>query len=214
MRILIICGLTALQVATQENCWKTEVDHSLVRVARRQVAPGGTVSAADMPPALLLFLTDYSVRITGAVQQELRGKPGQFLWHPGGRIGLENVTGNHVQVAQIVPKFGPAAPRFTQLEPSSALKRRSVEFESELIRVAHFNVRVGARGAERRDPTVVVHLSAAHIRFTRPDGRVEEFQAKPGEIRFDRAGAFIFENLGPRHEVIRVELKAGAGDRE
>jgi len=213
MGILIICGLTALQVATQENSWKTEVDHSLVRVARRQVAPGGTVSAADMPPALLVFLTDYSVRVTGAVQQELRGKPGQFLWHPGGRIGLENVTGNHVQVAQIVPKFGPAVPPFTELEPSSGLNRRSVEFENELIRVAHFNVRVGARGAERRDPTVTIHLSDAQIRFTR-GARVQEFQAKAGDIRFDRGGAFVFENLGPRHEVIRVELKAGSGDRE
>jgi len=30
MSILIICGLTALQAAAQENSWKTEIDNSLV----------------------------------------------------------------------------------------------------------------------------------------------------------------------------------------
>jgi hypothetical protein len=214
MRILIICGLTALQVAAQENSWKTEIDHSLVRVERRLMAAHETVSAAEMPPALLVFLTDYSVRLTTASPpEEVRGKPGQFLWHPGGLIGLENLTGHGVQVAQIVPKFGPAVPPLTESEPSSALNRHRVEFENELIRVAHPDVRVGRRIAERRDPTVVIHLSTAHIRFTRADGRVEEFQAKAGDILFDLAGAFIFENLGQRHEVLRVELKAGAGVR-
>jgi len=205
---LIICGLTALQVAAQENSWKTEIDNSLVRVARRLVAPHETVSAAEMPPALLVFLTDYSVRVTGAARQELRGKPGQFFWHSGGRIGLENLSEHRVQVAQIVPKFGPPVPPFTELEPSSALNRRRVEFENELIRVAHPDVRVGLRVAERRDPTVIIHLSTAHIRFTR-GARVQEFQAKSGDIRFDAGGAFVFENLGQRHEVLRVELKAG-----
>lgn len=109
MRILIICGLTVLQAAAQENSWKTEVDHSLVRVARRQIEPRETVAAAEMPAALLVFLTDYSV-VTGVAGQELGGKPGQFLWHPGGRIGLENLTDHRLQVAQIVPKFGPRYP--------------------------------------------------------------------------------------------------------
>jgi len=154
------------------------------------------------------------VRVTGAALQELQGKPGKFLWHPGGRIGLENLTGHGVQVAQIVPKFGPPVPPSTELEPSSARNRRSVEFENELIRVAHFNVRVGVKAAERRDPTAVIHLSAAHIRFTQADRRVEEFHPKAGDMRFDLGGAFIFENLGQRHEVFRVELKAGIGGPE
>src|SRR5207302_8611055 len=122
-----------------------EIDNKLVRVERRIVAPRETVSAAEMPPALLVFLSDYSMRVTGAAQQELRGKPGQFLWHPGGRISLENLSWHPVEVAQIVPKFGPAVPPFTELEPLSALNRRRVEFENELIRVTHPIERAGLR---------------------------------------------------------------------
>ena len=58
-------------------------------------------------------------------------------------------------------------------------------------------------------PRVLISLTAYHIKFTRADGRVEEFQMKAGDIRFDPEGAFSDENLGDSLEVLRIELKAG-----
>jgi hypothetical protein len=209
MSILIICGLTALQVAAQENSWKTEIDNSLVRVARRLVAPHETVSAAEMPPALLVFLTDFSVRVTGAAPQELRGKPGQFIWHPGGRIGLENLSEHRVEVARVTPKFSPASE-----EASAARNSRNVIFDNDLIRVRRIHFARGGKAAMHPvPPYVVIHLSAAHLKFTQADGRVEDFQMKAGNIRFQPRAAYSGENLGDSLEVLRIDLKAGNRDR-
>src|SRR5229473_7555000 len=164
MRILIICGLAALQAAAQDNSWKTEIDNSLVRVERRIVAPHETVAAAEMPPALLVFLTDYSVRLkTASRPEEVSGKPGQFLRHPGGRIGLENLSEHRVEVARVTPKFSPASE-----EASDALNSRNVDFDNDLIRVRHFHfARDGKAAMHPVRPRVVIQLSAAHIKFTR-----------------------------------------------
>jgi hypothetical protein len=79
MRILIICGLTALQVAARENSWKTEPDNGLVRVSRPQIEARETVAAAEMPATLLVFLTDYSVRVSGAFIYENLGQRHEVL---------------------------------------------------------------------------------------------------------------------------------------
>jgi len=209
MRILIICGLTALQVAAQENSWKTEIDNNLVRVERRIVAPHETVAATEMTPALLVFLTDYSVRLTTASRpEEVRGVPGQFLWHLGGRIGLENLSEHRVEVARVTPKFSPPSE-----EASAARNSRNILFDNDLIRVRHIRFARGGKTAMHPVvPRVLIHLSAYHLKFTRADGRVEEFRMKPGDIRFDPEGAFSDENLGDSVEVLRIELKAGKRD--
>src|SRR5215470_7471325 len=125
MRILIIFGLAALQAVAQENSWKTEIDNSLVRVERRIAALHQTVDSAQLTPGLFVFLTDHAVRLTTASrQEELRGKLGQFLWHPGGRIGLENLSEHRVEVARVTPKFSPAS-----REASAALNSRNILFD-------------------------------------------------------------------------------------
>ena len=214
MRILALF-LMAMAASAQDDSWKTEIDNSLVHVSRLQIEPLGNVPAAEMPPALLVFLTDYGMRVTGVTpNEELRGAFGECHWHPGGQIGLENLSDHRLEVAQFVPKFGPALPPFTELEPSSALNRRNIEFENDLIRVAHTRVREGARLSERRDPTAVIHLTAAHVKFIYQNGPVEERRAKAGDIRWDEGGGFTFENLGDRLEALRIELKAGLRKRE
>ena len=61
-------------------------------------------------------------------------------------------------------------------------------------------------------PRVLIRLSAAHIKFTRADGRVEEIRMKAGEIHFVPEGAFSDENLGDSLEALRIELKSGKRD--
>jgi len=206
MRILIICGLAALQAAAQENSWKTEIDNSLVRVERRIVALHETGAAAELPPGLIVFLTDHAVRLTTALkQEELRGKLGQFFWHSGGRIAVENLSEHRVEVARVTPKFSPASE-----QTSAPLNRRNILFDNDLIRVRHIRFARGGKTAMHPVvPRVLIPLSAYHIKFTRAGGRVEEFRMKAGDIRFDPEGAFSDENLGDSLEVLRIELKAG-----
>src|SRR6476469_7984987 len=91
---LILCGLVGglvdFPAAAKDNSWKKEIDNGVVQVFRRVVTSRETAATTELPPGLLIFLTDYSIRLTGAKrQEELRGKRSQFLWHSGGRIGLE-----------------------------------------------------------------------------------------------------------------------------
>ena len=209
MRILIIFGLAALQAVAQENSWKTEIDNSLVRVERRIVALHETGADAELPPGLLIFLTDHAVRLTTASRQEdLRGKLGQFLWHPGGRIGLENLSEHRVEVARVTPKFSAASEK-----ASAPLNSRNILFDNDLIRVRHMRFARGGKTAMHPVvPRVLIHLSAYHLKFTWADGRVEELRMRAGDIRFDPEGAFSDENLGDAIEVLRIELKAGQRD--
>src|SRR6266705_324185 len=108
-QLSILIAIAALPMAAQDNSWKTEIDNSLVQVSRRLVTPRETAPSAEMPPASLVFLTDYAVRITGVAPQEVKGKPFQFFWHPGGRIGLENMTDNNLEIALIAPKAASAS---------------------------------------------------------------------------------------------------------
>ncbi len=211
LKALVILSLgfasQGLPAPPPEHSWKTEIDNSLVRVERRQIEPHERVPAAETPPALLVFLTDYSVRLTNA-KEELQGKPGQFLWHPGGRIGVENLSGHPVEVARVTPKFSPAS----EAAPA-VLNSRNVLFDNDLIHVRHVHFARGGKTAMHPVmPRVLIRLSAAHIKFTWADGRVEEIQMKAGDIHFVPEGAFSDENLGDSLEALRIELKAGKRD--
>ena len=98
----VALGFMSFVVLAQEWPGKVEFENELVRVSRRRVEPAlDPRPTPKCPPALLVFLADYSVRLTTAArQEELRGKPGEFLWHAGGRISLRNLSEHRVEVAQ------------------------------------------------------------------------------------------------------------------
>jgi hypothetical protein len=209
---LILCGLAGglvdFPAAAQENSWKKEVDNGVVQVSRRLVALRETVSIAELPPGLLIFLTDYSVRLTSAKRQdELQGKRSQFLWHSGGRIGLENLSSYPLQIAHVAPKFSPEL-SYQLL----AVNARDVEFENDLIRMRRIVPGALERAAGRLEhlaTSVLIELSAAHFRLTHRDGRAEEIRVKAGDIWFQAGDVFTVESLGawPEHEALRIELK-------
>jgi hypothetical protein len=78
---------------------------------RRLVASRYTDSVvAEVLPAPLVFLGDYSIPLTTSeLQQELRGQAGQFLWQASGRIGTTTLSDHHAALAQIVPKSAAAS---------------------------------------------------------------------------------------------------------
>ncbi len=204
----LACALGDPTAAAQDNSWKKEIDNGLVRVLRRLVAPRETVSTPELSPGLVIFLTDYSVRLTGAERQkELRGKRSQFLWHSGGRMNLENFSSHSLAIAHVAPKF--SSESSYQLP---AVNARDVEFENDLIRLRRIVPGALERAAGRREhlaTSVLIELSAAHFRLTRPDGRVDEIRVKAGDIWFQTGDVFTVESVGewPEHEALRIELK-------
>jgi hypothetical protein len=200
MMLWVLVGIPAI---AQDRTWTNEIDNRLVRVSRRTVAPRETVSSDNAAPALLVFLTAYTIQVTGTgPKQELAGMPGEVLWHERGRLTLENLNNQQLVVAEVMPMFGP-----TPSYPLAPAGGGSIKLENNFMRVRRFAVRAGAKSVETRGPTVVFQFAPAHIKFTYDDGRVEEVQMNAGESHFDSAGTFTFENLGDRINVMRIELK-------
>jgi hypothetical protein len=194
----------------QAPTWTKEIDNRLVRVSRRKVSARETVTRDNSAPVLLVFLTAYSVQVTGTgPNQELAGTPGGVLWHESGKLTLENLSAQPLELAEVMPTFG-ITPSY-QLEGA---RPESIKLENDFMRVRRFSVRAGAKGHETRGPTVIFQFTPAHIKFTYDNGRVEEVRMKAGDSHFDAAGTFTFENLGDRLNVMRIELKTSREDHE
>jgi hypothetical protein len=59
--------------------------------------------------------------------------------------------------------------------------------------------------------SVAVFLTDLHTKFTYPDGKTDEMQAKAGETRWTKAGKHLPENLSDKPmDLILVELKPKA----
>jgi hypothetical protein len=194
-------GLPAI---AQDPAWTNEIDNRVVRVSRRSVAPRETVSSDNPAPALMVFLTAYSIQVAGTgPKQELAGTPGGVLWHERGKLTLQNLNDQQLVVAEVMPMFG-ATPSYS-LEP--VVRGNSIKLENDFMRVRRFSVIGGAKAVEKRGPTVIFQFAPAHIKFTYDNGRVEEVRMNAGESHFDAAGTLTFENLGDRINVMRIELK-------
>jgi hypothetical protein len=207
--LLMLANLLAFPATAQDHTWTKEIDNSLVRVSRCRLAPHESVYAAEQAPALMVFLTDYSLRVSGAEpQQQLGGKPSEVLWLSGVRTRIGNLGDHLLEVAQVVPLFNP-----DPSAPMPTTNPRTVKFENDLMLVRRLRLPAGFRADEHRGPALVFQFAPAHIKFTYLDGRVEELRMNPRDIRFETGGAFTFENLGELLEVLRIELKTGKPNR-
>jgi quercetin dioxygenase-like cupin family protein len=85
----------------------------------------------------------------------------------------------------------------------------TVEFENEKVRVLRIHYGPGEKSVMHSHPALVgVMMTAAHIRFTYPDGRVEDVEVTPGQVLAFPALDHLPENLGDEaFEVVAVELK-------
>jgi quercetin dioxygenase-like cupin family protein len=85
----------------------------------------------------------------------------------------------------------------------------TVEVENERVRVLRIRYGPREKSAMHAHPEgVVVFLTAAHARFTLPDGTTQELQVQPGQVAWTDGGAHLPENLTDTpFEVIEIELK-------
>jgi len=84
-----------------------------------------------------------------------------------------------------------------------------VEFENAQVRVLRIHYGPHEKSVMHHHPaTVAVFLTEVHGKFTYPNGKSEEVQAKAGEPRWGPAGKHLPENTSDNaFELILVELK-------
>jgi hypothetical protein len=60
----------------------------------------------DVPPSLMIYLTDSSARFSSADGRiwEENVKAGEVRWWPGGRVSTEILSAYEIEFIQVVPK--------------------------------------------------------------------------------------------------------------
>ena len=88
-------------------------------------------------------------------------------------------------------------------------KHYKVEFENERVRVVRIKYGPSEKSVMHSHPeSVAVFLTDARAKFTYPDGRSEDIDAKAGTVQHMDAFTHLPENkTKKRYEVIQVELK-------
>jgi len=88
-------------------------------------------------------------------------------------------------------------------------KHYKVEFENERVRVVRIKYGPSEKSVMHSHPeSVAVFLTDARAKFTYPDGRSEDIDAKAGTVQHMDAFTHLPENkTKKRFEVIQVELK-------
>lgn len=96
-----------------------------------------------------------------------------------------------------------------EVDPVKADSRHyKVEFENDKIRVLRIKYAAKEKSVMHSHPeSVGVFLNDCKSRFTYPDGKSENFEAKAGQVVHMDAFEHDPENLGDAFELIQIELK-------
>lgn len=102
-----------------------------------------------------------------------------------------------------------AVPAYAQDPVKVDPNHYKVEFENDQVRVLRITYGVGKKSVMHEHPAnVAVFLTDAHVKFTQPDGKIQDAPAKAGTVQWDAGGKHLPENVGDKRlEVIVVELK-------
>jgi len=106
MFALLVAGPTVLsQVQTPAQMAQPEFVNEHVRIRRVFHAPHRSVALHEVPPSLIVYVTAAHERITygDGNAKEMRFKPGEYEWWPGGRLGAENLDETPTELLVIVP---------------------------------------------------------------------------------------------------------------
>lgn len=89
-------------------------------------------------------------------------------------------------------------------------KHYKVETENAQVRVLRIHYDPHEKSVMHRHPaSVAIFLTDGSIRFTSPDGKTQEVQAKAGQAQYNPAQVHNPENIGDKpFEAILVELKS------
>ena len=101
-------------------------------------------------------------------------------------------------------------PAFAQDPTKVDPKHYKVESENAQVRVLRIQYGPHEKSVMHGHPAAVaIFLTDQNTRFTYPDGKTEDLQARAGETKMTKAGKHLPENLSDKpFELILVELKS------
>lgn len=81
-----------------------ENDH--IRAVHFRFRPRTRIGMHEVPPSLMIYLTDSSARFSAAAGRswDENVKAGEVRWWPGGRVSTEILSGHEIEFIQVVPK--------------------------------------------------------------------------------------------------------------
>ena len=194
--------------------YKAEIENNWVRVLRVKRGPHRKTPMHQHPASVLVFLTDYHQRITGAdgKVQEITRKAGDVSYIEALKHSEENLSDQPLEVVVIELKprpvdFNPAPITLdpVKLDPEHHL----VPLENDRVRVLRTILEPHLKSPMHEHPHyVVVYLTELHTTMTLGDGRTVDNPRRPGEIAWRDALKHVTENIGDRTAMeIQVELK-------
>jgi quercetin dioxygenase-like cupin family protein len=196
--------------------YKVEVENARVRVLRVNYGPKEKSVMHRHPASVVLSLTDLHGKFTlsGGKMDERQFKAGDVRWAPAERHLPENISDQPFEVILIELKGGKAAAKSASAAAEDPVKVApqvyKVEFENAQVRVLRVKVGPHEKTPMHAHPAnVVIFLTDGQLKFTLPDGKTEEAQAKAGQIMLNEQQKHAGENLGDQpFEAVVVELKA------
>jgi len=212
LRTAVLMVLAGTTVVAQDPL--AEIDNDWVRVLRVKRGPHEKAPMHQHPATVVVYLTDYHQRITGAAgkTQEASHKAGDVSYTDAAKQAEVNLSDQPLEAVEIELKprlagFKPAPITLdpVQLDPQHHL----VPFENDRVRVLRTILEPHLKSPMHEHPHyVVVYLTELHTTMKLGDGRIVDNPRRPGEIAWREALKHETENIGDRTAVeIQVELK-------
>jgi quercetin dioxygenase-like cupin family protein len=200
-----------LQVSSD---YKAEIENNWVRVLRVKRGPHGRTPMRQHPASVLVFLTDYHQKVTGAdgKVQEITRKAGDVSYVEALKHSEENLSDQPLEAVVIELKLRPAdfRPATITLDPVKLdPEHHLVPLENDRVRVLRTILEPHLKNPMHEHPHyVVVYLTELHTTMKLGDGKVVDNSRRPGEIAWRDALKHVTENIGDRTAMeIQVELK-------
>jgi len=194
--------------------YKAEIENKWVRVLRVKRGPHGKTPMHQHPASVLVFLTDYHQRITGAdgKVQEITRKAGDVSYIEALKHSEENLSDQPLEavVIELKPRPADLKPAPITLDPVKLdPEHHLVPLENDRVRVLRTILEPHLKSPMHEHPHyVVVYLTELHTTMKLGDGKVIDNPRRPGEIAWRDALKHVTENVGDRTAVeIQVELK-------
>jgi beta-alanine degradation protein BauB len=216
--LMIAIGIAALAAAQDpvqvSPDYKAVIENNWVRVLRVKRGPHAKAPMHQHPASVIVFLTDYHQRITGADGrvQEVTHKAGDVSYTEAVKHSEENLSDHPLEavVIELKPRPPSFKPKPITLDPVKLdPEHHLVPLENDRVRVLRTILEPHLKSPLHEHPHyVVVYLTELHTTMTLGDGRTVDNPRRPGEIAWRDALQHVTENIGDRTAMeIQVELK-------
>ena len=218
--LAILIGLAPAPVAAQDPAKispkdnKVEIENAWVRVLRVKRGPHEKTPMHEYPASVVVHLTDYHQRITGAdgKVQIVSRNAGEVSYTDAVKHAEENLSDQPFEA--VVVELKPGVPKGLSwplpLDPVRLDPRyHIVLFENDRVRVIRTILEPHIKSPLHEHPHyVVVFLTDMHATMKLADGRQVDDSRKPGDIAWRDALKHVTENNGDHTTIeIQIEIK-------